>query len=187
MSFQVQVSHGSDRHAVEVQSADSVVADLKTTLLTLTQIPIDSQKLIFKGKTLQDDYKTVSELGIKQGSRLMVLGRKSAVADDPSSKEVEKFSCAVDGIARKMEGIREEVTGIEKGFLQTELIADACRGLHKRCLACGELLMQNLEKLDSMIIPPTETLIRGRKKSTVVRIQSLLTRNDDLIKRIDAI
>ncbi len=70
MSFQVQVSHGkeaytivsrhpltianaptgSDRHAVEVQSADSVVADLKTTLLTLTQIPIDSQKLIFKGK-----------------------------------------------------------------------------------------------------------------------------------------
>ncbi len=41
---------------------------------------------------------------------------QSAVADDddPSSKEVDKLSCAVDGIARKMEGIREEVTGIEK-------------------------------------------------------------------------
>ena len=47
-------------------------------------------------------------------SEVVYPSSQSAVADDPSSKEVEKFSCAVDGIARKMEGIKEEVTGIEK-------------------------------------------------------------------------
>lgn len=38
-----------------------------------------------------------------------------------------------------------------QGFLQTELVEEACRGLRKRCVAATELLMQSLESLDSIV------------------------------------
>nr|CAJ65915.1 BAG family molecular chaperone regulator 1 [Suberites domuncula] len=186
MSFTVQVSHGSDKHQVEIHGQERTVAHLKDTLSELTDIPSESQKLIFKGKTLQEDSRPLCDLGIKQGSRLMVLGRKFNADQEPSLKEVVQVCSAVDGGEKKLDGIRDEITGIEKGFVQSELVADACRGLAKRCVSCGEFLMQNLEKLDAIDIPPTETLIRGKRKSAIVRIQALLKRNDDLIKRIDA-
>ena len=40
---------------------------------------------------------------------------------------------------------------IPQGFLQEELVPEACRGLHKRCVTCSELLMQNTEKLDAVV------------------------------------
>ena len=38
-----------------------------------------------------------------------------------------------------------------KGFVPDELLAEGCRGLHKRCAACNELLMQSTEKLDAVV------------------------------------
>ena len=38
-----------------------------------------------------------------------------------------------------------------QGFLQAELVAEAHKGLRKRCTACSELLMQNVEKLDAIV------------------------------------
>ena len=38
-----------------------------------------------------------------------------------------------------------------QGFLQADLIAEARKGLSKRCSACSELLMQNMEKLDAIV------------------------------------
>jgi hypothetical protein len=40
---------------------------------------------------------------------------------------------------------------IVQGFLQADLIAEARKGLNKRCSACSELLMQNMEKLDAIV------------------------------------
>ena len=38
-----------------------------------------------------------------------------------------------------------------QGFVQRELVGEACRGLHKRCVAATELLMQSMEALDSIV------------------------------------
>ena len=38
-----------------------------------------------------------------------------------------------------------------QGFLQADLIAEARKGLSKRCSVCSELLMQNMEKLDAIV------------------------------------
>ena len=38
-----------------------------------------------------------------------------------------------------------------QGFLPGEVVKEACRGLHKRCTACSELLMQNTEQLDAVV------------------------------------
>jgi hypothetical protein len=48
-----------------------------------------------------------------------------------------------------------------QGFLGKELIAEACRGLHKRCVGCNEQLMQYTEKLDAVVshTPPSLSLV----------------------------
>ena len=38
-----------------------------------------------------------------------------------------------------------------QGFVQQELVVEACRGLHKRCVAATELLMRSMEALDSIV------------------------------------
>ena len=38
-----------------------------------------------------------------------------------------------------------------QGFLPADLVSEACRGLHKRCVAASEQLMQSLEGLDSIV------------------------------------
>ena len=38
-----------------------------------------------------------------------------------------------------------------QGFLQAELVTEAHKGLKKRCIACSEFLMQNMEKLDAIV------------------------------------
>ena len=81
---------------------------------------------------------------------------------------------AVDGAKKKMDAISEEIEGIEKasmhahththtivyiyytlacvqGFLPAELVGEACKGLHKRCVAASEQLMQNTESLDAIV------------------------------------
>ena len=40
---------------------------------------------------------------------------------------------------------------ILQGFLQGELVAEAHKGLKKRCIACSEFLMQNMENLDALV------------------------------------
>ena len=40
---------------------------------------------------------------------------------------------------------------MEQGFLQAELVSEACRGLYKRCAAVSEQLMQSLETIDSIV------------------------------------
>ena len=38
-----------------------------------------------------------------------------------------------------------------QGFLGAELVGEACRGLHKRCVAASEQLMQSMESIDTMV------------------------------------
>ena len=82
----------------------------------------------------------------------------------------------VDAVKKKMDAISEEIEGIEKaqttlhilytyalccmqGFLQAELVEEACRGLHKKCVAVSEQLMQSMESLDGIVRQSTVSLL----------------------------
>ena len=46
-----------------------------------------------------------------------------------------------------------------QGFLGAELVGEACRGLHKRCVAASEQLMQSMEVERAIVIRNQCTII----------------------------
>ena len=50
---------------------------------------------------------------------------------------------------------------------------DACRQLHKRCLACTEWLMQSLEKMDAIVSELTAMHVHVRKPELAIAVQNL--------------
>lgn len=53
---------------------DATVLDVKKHLEKETQLPIDSQKLLWKGKILKDLDTSLSELSLQNGSKMMLMG-----------------------------------------------------------------------------------------------------------------
>ena len=50
-----------------------------------------------------------------------------------------------------------DVSNAVQGFLQKDVIEEACKDLLKRCTACTGALMQNIEKLDAVVSLETKT------------------------------
>ncbi|CAI8041840.1 BAG family molecular chaperone regulator 1 [Geodia barretti] len=140
-------------------SSGYTVGQLQEALEELTEVPVSAQKLIFQGKTLRDESKTLSGLSMKQDSKLILLGRKAServlkTYTDDQEEQLRPITAVlktVDSVKKKLDAISEEIEGIEKGFVQRELVGEACRGLHKRCVAATELLMRSMEALDSIV------------------------------------
>ena len=49
------------------------------------------------------------------------------------------------------------VSNTVQGFLKRDAIEETCKDLLKRCTACTEVLMQNIEKLDAVVSLVTMT------------------------------
>lgn len=71
MDLQLNIKHGPKEHPVTV-SANSTVLALKQQLESLTGVFVRNQKLIFKGKVL-DDAATLEASKIGKGAKLMLL------------------------------------------------------------------------------------------------------------------
>jgi hypothetical protein len=77
MSIKLSVSHGADKYNITLDDPEHVtVEDLKGILHEKTGVLPEAQKLIFSGKTLSKNDQFLGEVGIKDNSRLMLLGRK---------------------------------------------------------------------------------------------------------------
>ena len=83
---------GTDKLVAEM-SESSKVLDLMKEVELRTGVPMSGQKLILNGKSLTslDRDKTLAELHFKDGSKVMVLGKKF----DPQSDELYKAIVAV--------------------------------------------------------------------------------------------
>ncbi len=66
------VKHGAVEHTVELPSAACRVGDLKGQLEALTGVFARQQKLIYRGKVL-DDGLSLSEARLASGTRIMLL------------------------------------------------------------------------------------------------------------------
>jgi Ubiquitin family len=72
-TIEIKVQFGKQMKVVE-RSLDTTVADLKAEIEEHTSIPATHQKLLFKGQL--KDASTLRETGLKNGSKLMVIGTK---------------------------------------------------------------------------------------------------------------
>jgi len=72
-TIQIKVQFGKQMKVVS-RSLDTTVAELKAEIAEQTSVPVENQKLLFKGQL--KDVNTLRETGLKNGSKLMVIGTK---------------------------------------------------------------------------------------------------------------
>ena len=96
---------GTEKHSVEVAES-STLLELMSVVEEKTGVPVEGQKLILSGKSLTslDREKLLQDLRFKDGSKVMVLGKKF----DPQSDEM----------FRQVEEVREKSFALAKRFAE---------------------------------------------------------------------
>jgi BCL2-associated athanogene 1 len=76
----------------------------------LTQVPVKGQKLIHKGKS--DQTKEVFSLGLQNGSKIMVIGKRFDIEEDEMMMRMHVIEKDVNTQSNKLTQIRSQMQGI---------------------------------------------------------------------------
>ncbi|CAN9502675.1 unnamed protein product [Ophioblennius macclurei] len=177
------VTYGSVKHSVVVRSAGPAgpsVGDLAEALTQLTGVPSASQRIIFKGKSLKDMDQSLSSFGVKDGCKLMMIGKRNSPEEEAELKKLKDMEKSVEQTVKKLETVDGELTGLRNGFLAKDLQAQALEKLDKRVKAAAEQLVRILEQIDAMSVPEGFSDCRMKKKGLVKTVQDFLTRCDKM-------
>jgi len=183
--YQLTVQHGPNKHDIVFTEHAPTVHDLAMHLEMITQVPTTHQKLIYKGKQMTIDYTTLqSDLNIKSGSKVMMLGLKVDPQDEQYTMTIKKVKAEAVAIEFAITDFEQQHKGVQDGHLPSELHPEALKGIHKKCVGCVEQLMKLLEKLDSLITSEISENVKRLKKSTIIYIQAQLTRCDAVMEKL---
>ncbi|XP_072910349.1 BAG family molecular chaperone regulator 1 isoform X2 [Hemitrygon akajei] len=174
--------HGSSKHKIEVsaerEGCEPTLQDMAAVIAQVTGVPQQLQKLIFKGKSLKDMEQPLSVLGVKNGCKIMMIGRKNSPEEEAELKNLKDMEKSTEQLSHKLEEINTELTGIQNGFLARDLRSSALSKLEKRVKSISEQYMKFLEQIDAMNLPDDFTDCRHRRKGIVKNIQTHLARCD---------
>uniref|UniRef100_A0A1A8GLI0 BAG family molecular chaperone regulator 1 n=1 Tax=Nothobranchius korthausae TaxID=1143690 RepID=A0A1A8GLI0_9TELE len=178
----VTVSYGSTKHSITVTSQDEgkglTVKDLAEALNQATGVPPASQKLIFKGKSLKDLEESLSSYGVKEGCKLMMIGKRNSPEEEAELRKLKEIEKSVEQMVKKLENVDGELTGLKNGFLAKDLQAEALSKLDHRVKIAAEQFMKILEQIDAMNLPENFIDCRMKKKGLVKTVQDFLARCD---------
>ncbi|KAM8941476.1 BAG family molecular chaperone regulator 1 isoform 2-T2 [Lycaon pictus] len=114
----VTVTHSNEKHDLHVTPqqgcSEPIVQDLAQVVEEATGVPLPFQKLIFKGKSLKEMEKPLSALGIQNGCRVMLIGKKNSPEEEIELKKLKDLEKSVEKIADQLEGLNKELTGIQQ-------------------------------------------------------------------------
>ncbi|XP_060730143.1 BAG family molecular chaperone regulator 1 [Tachysurus vachellii] len=179
----VTVAHGSSKHNITLTEQDGkepILKDLSEALAQTTGVPQACQKIIFKGKSLKEMEESLSSLGIKQGCKLMMIGKRNSPEEEAELKKLKDIEKSVEQTAKKLEKVHGELTGLKNGFLAKDLQAEALNKLDHRVKISAEHFMKILEELDSMTVPENFNDCRMKKKGLVKSVQGFLAQCDKI-------
>ncbi|KAK3567500.1 hypothetical protein QTP86_019953 [Hemibagrus guttatus] len=192
-TFTVTVAHGSSKHNITLTGQDGnepILKDLSEALAQATGVPQACQKIIFKGKSLKEMEESLSSLGIKQGCKLMMIGKRNSPEEEVELKKLKDIEKSVDQTAKKLEKVHGELTGLknarihslwsECGFLAKDLQAEALNKLDQRVKVAAEHFMKILEEIDGMTFPENFSDCRMKKKGLVKTVQGFLAQCDKI-------
>ncbi|KAM3928979.1 BAG family molecular chaperone regulator 1 isoform 2-T2 [Leptodactylus fuscus] len=178
----VIITHGSEKHKLQVvaeeQHNDPTLQDVALSVEKITGVPLASQKLIYKGKSLKQMEQTLTKLGIKNGCKIMLIGKKNCPEEETELKKLKDLEKSVEQIESKLDDVNKELSGIQKGFLSKSLQMEALGKLDKRIKITVEHFMKVLEQIDSMALPENFIDCRMKRKGLVKKVQGLLARCD---------
>jgi hypothetical protein len=182
----ITVVHGQNKYSLALDdNPDQTVAYVRDKIEQLTGVPSTSQKLIHKGKSLQPPELLLSDFGVKNGSTVMVLGKKFDPESEAVYQEITKLGSAADNAEVLLGDIGSEIEGIEQGFLAPELVVQSLGKLEKRLKKTSELCLKTLETLDAMSLKDESKQVRSARKALVERLQALLDRGDLMLEKVN--
>ncbi|KAJ3188172.1 hypothetical protein HDU85_005322 [Gaertneriomyces sp. JEL0708] len=187
---------------------------LLQTCSRMTKVPIENIKLIFGGAAMKDLKSSLWSHGVRNGSKLMMLGdQKSRVdptrrsrsprssakdtgtatsptPDGPDSEE----SLIIHRLDKLVEGARNTILPMvddycregEEFIENVQPAMEIPKRLRDLYAKVSELLLQSLLKVDGVVLPPQGENARLKRRSCVKLIQSELDKIDKLRDRIVA-
>ncbi|XP_074653084.1 BAG family molecular chaperone regulator 1-like isoform X2 [Tubulanus polymorphus] len=149
--------HGQQKHNIHLELPGDdeagnaiTVEHLAKEAERVTTVPIKSQRLIFKGKSLTAMDSRLSQLGLKDASKVMLIGKKANAEDDANIQKLKTIESDVSKNAKKLDDISYELVSAERGYVQDNLKKDVLTKLSKRLAAVIEQFMKFLEKVDGI-------------------------------------
>lgn len=178
------VAYGSSKHSITLTGHEDgkgpTVKDLSDALAQATGVPPASQKLIFKGKSLKDMEESLSSYGIKEGCKLMMIGKRNSPEEEAELRKLKDIEKCVEQMAKKLEKVDGELTGLKNGFLAKDLQAEALGKLDHRVKIAAEQFMKILEEIDAMSVPENFNDCKMKKKGLVKTVQDFLAQCDKI-------
>ncbi|KAM9165755.1 BAG family molecular chaperone regulator 1 isoform 3-T3 [Pangshura tecta] len=178
----VTVTYSNEKHTVQIAShqedSEPTLKDMALLIEQVTGVPVPFQKLICKGKSLKEMEQPLSALGVKNGCKVMLIGKRNSPEEEAELKKLKDFEKSVEQIANKLEEINKEFTGIQKGFLAKDLQAEALNHLDKRIKGAAEQFMKILEQIDAINLPENFSDCKLKKKGLVKKVQAFLAQCD---------
>ncbi|XP_015776543.1 PREDICTED: BAG family molecular chaperone regulator 1-like isoform X1 [Acropora digitifera] len=190
-SLQFTLIHGPNKYPVTFSLSDGengpTVEDLANLAARLTEVPPSSQRLIFKGQSLTDLKQPLVALGLKNRCKVLLIGKKFDPLEEENMKRILGTEKKIGEVEKKLNASLDELGGIEKGFLQPELVEQSLKKLTKTLKGISEEFMTSLESLDSLVIDPSIIQAKGKRKSLVQHIQLLLDKTDEASSKIESL
>ncbi|XP_023694656.2 BAG family molecular chaperone regulator 1 [Paramormyrops kingsleyae] len=177
----VTVAYASVKHSVALPApaeAEPLLRDLAEEVARVTGVPVTSQKLIFKGRSLKEMDQTLASFGVKEGAKIMMIGKRNSPEEEAELKKLKDIEKSVEQTAKKLDKVDGELTGLKNGFLAKDLQAEALNKLDQRVKGAAEQFMKILEQMDAMTLPENFSDSRMKKKGLIKTVQTGLAQCD---------
>ncbi|XP_070585744.1 BAG family molecular chaperone regulator 1 isoform X1 [Erythrolamprus reginae] len=194
----VTVTYGNEKHNLQVDSQEDgqppTVHDLALLTEQVTGVPVSFQKLIYKGKSLKEMEQPLSTLGVKNGCKVMLIGKRNSPEEETELKKLKVLEKSVEQLAKKIDEVNKDLREIQKKvgcilpFVYMELLTEdflsknnqteALSQLDKRIKGTAEQFMKILEQIDAIILPDNFNDSKQKKKGLVKKVQAFLAQCD---------
>ncbi|EGT41109.1 hypothetical protein CAEBREN_05817 [Caenorhabditis brenneri] len=179
----------------ETEGEESIMnlGQLRERIAADNDVDVETMKLLHRGKFLQGAADvSLSTLNFKENDKIIVMGGKNAMTDDPGFKmlmQYEKHN--LSNLQKTYDVNLKDVADLERGFLEKPKQIEVGKKLEKKVKYFNEEAERHLETLDGMNIITESTpegqakRNREKRKTLINGIQTLLNQNDALLRRLE--
>ena len=139
-------------HKITLDMAETArIGDVKSEIENRTSLPVSYQRLISRGKKLDDNDATLTELQIKNRTSLMLIHNENYAADEETLEELLKLRYEIDELAQKANSISPNVVHelVTQLCCQLDSVdthgSEPLRAMRKEALKMAEAIAANMD------------------------------------------
>ncbi|XP_009981540.1 PREDICTED: BAG family molecular chaperone regulator 1 isoform X2 [Tauraco erythrolophus] len=155
----VTVTYSNEKHSIQVASqqedGEPTLQDMAVLIEQVTGVPVPFQKLIYKGKSLKELEQPLSALGVKNGCKVMLIGKRGFLAKDLQAEALKQLDKRIKGTAEQFMKILEQIDAINlpENFsdckLKKKALVKRVQVLLAQCDTIEGNIGQEMDKLQS--------------------------------------